>query len=146
MALSYQDYELARQKEFLATKSALMPVLRDNGIKYVAIDYTGYGDSGQIDTIAVYGKEATSLPDTAYDDTGRMDMPDVVVTLPEETGKKLADVLDQFGWDAAYVSFPGFETNEGGQGTVLIDVEADKVIVNHGFNIIQVEHDSREYE
>lgn len=141
---SWEEMERKQREHVRETKAALMPVLRDLNIKYVLVHYTGYGDSGQIEEVCCYGERDTA-PEDYWDDKGKIDTPDVVVTLPTETGKKLKDVLEEFGWQAAYSSNPGFENNEGGQGDVVIDVMEDTVTIEHDTNILTVEHSTSEF-
>lgn len=138
-----EEKRLARE-DLVHTKDALMPVLRSHGIRYAVINYNGYGDSGQIDNVTVYGPEREEAPEDAYDEAGAIAMPDVVVTLPEKTGQKLSDFLHDFGWRLAYDTNPGFEINEGGQGIIVIDVEAGTINIEHGTNVTEVHYSSHE--
>ena len=143
---NWERYEEQERTKVQRNKDALIPVLRSNGIKYVVIEYNGYGDSGQVEDVAVYGAHCEVQPENSYETEGRIDMPDVIAELPEEKGKKLQTVLEDFGWDTVTAHHGGFENNEGGQGQVLIDVEAGKVRIEHGDNYVEVHSSSTEIE
>ena len=47
---------------------------------------------------------------------------------------KLGDLearLADFVWEIAYNLHPGFEINDGGEGTLTWDVESDRINVDH---------------
>lgn len=142
----WEEERIERREELAREKHSVMTVLRDHGIKYVSISYNGYGDSGQIDEIKVYGAERTTAPDGPYDSEHAIDMPDVVVTLPEHTGQKLETLLDEYGWRLAYDTNPGFENNDGGQGTILFDVDENKITIEHGTNFTETHYSTHEIE
>jgi hypothetical protein len=71
----------------------------------VHAEYSGYGDSGDIE--------------------------DISVELPQ---------LRDFLWSLAYDLNPGFENDDGGQGTIYWDLETDVITVDHGNNYVQTDH------
>jgi len=100
----------------------------------IAIDYCGGGDSGNICGIDCDPKD---LKDLLED-----------ITLPEDIAASIGvssidceSLFDEIGWDAAYEHCPGFEINEGGQGTVTIswDEEMAQIMVkiDHECNVIE---------
>lgn len=140
----WEEERRKAQQDLRSTKDSLMPILNSLGIHYVVISYNGYGDSGQIEDIAVYGPGRKAPPDDTYDDDCRIEIPDAVVTLPEATGQKLKQFLDDYGWRLAYDTNPGFENNEGGQGTILIDVDERRITIEHGNNYVEVHTSTHE--
>ena len=91
----------ARQRE----RAELGDLLRVKGVERVEAGYDGYGDSGNVNHVAV-------SPDDA-------DL--------KELGTRLADFI----WATAYNLNPGFEIDDGGEGTMTWDVVKDRIDVKH---------------
>ena len=86
-------------------RASLLPKLRALGIEEIEGRYDGYADSGNVGDITIS---------------------------PE--GAQIADLeprLKDFVWDIAYNLNPGFEINEGGEGTVTWNVVDDRIDVDH---------------
>ncbi len=141
---SWEDMMKEYKAEAKRSKDALLPILKENGIKYAAISYNGYGDSGQVEQISVYSFDREDAPEDVYDGVCQIDIPKVNVTI-DGRPNNLEEHLSQIGWAMAYNAHPGFENNEGGQGTVIIDVDASKVTINHGINYTQIEDSTVEF-
>jgi len=94
------------------TRATLLSELRALGVTSIAVQYEGYGDSGNVEDVVV-------TPDT--------------ITLTEELRRRVED----FGWDFAYALSPGFENNEGGYGELTWALEADKIDVSHSNRYIE---------
>ena len=97
------------------TRAALVTELRALGVTRIAVQYEGYGDSGNVEDVVV-------TPDT--------------ITLTEELRRRVED----FGWDFAYALSPGFENNEGGYGELTWSLEADKIDVSHSNRYMALPH------
>ena len=93
--------EEARQRE----RIELRDLLRTKGVERVEAGYDGYGDSGNVNHVAVSPT-------------------DVEV-------KELATRLADFIWAIAYNLNPGFEIDDGGEGTLTWDIGKDRIDVNH---------------
>ena len=93
----------AQERE--AERTTLAETLRGAGAARIVAHYDGYGDSGNVHGITV-------SPDSA------------------EIGDIKARLAD-FVWDVAYGLNPGFENNDGGEGTVTWDIAADRIDVDH---------------
>ncbi len=86
-------------------RAALLAELRARGVEEVEAFYDGYGDSGNVNSVA-----------------GR----------PESAG--IGDIetrLMDFVWDVAYGLHPGFETNDGAEGSFTWNVAEDRIDVDH---------------
>lgn len=94
-------------------RAELLAKLRTKGIPCVTIDYSGYSDSGQVESIDP--KEA-NIPG-----------------------------LDDWAWQLAYDAHPGFENNEGGQGTLTWNVTTDTIELVHGDNYTSTEYTSSQF-
>ena len=93
--------EEARQME----RAELKDLLRAKGVERVEAGYDGYGDSGNVNHVAL--------------------SPAKVEVREMET--RLADFI----WATAYNLNPGFEIDDGGEGTLTWDVVKDRVDVKH---------------
>lgn len=91
----------ARQRE----RAELRDLLRTKGVERIDAGYDGYGDSGNVSHVTVSPTEV-----------------DV-----EELASRLADFI----WAIAYNLNPGFEIDDGGEGTLTWDIGKDRVDVNH---------------
>jgi len=88
-----------------AERAALLPLLRERGIQHIEAQYDGYGDSGNVSDIALTPEDATL----------------------DDLQSRVSDLV----WDVAYGLHPGFEINDGGEGTLTWDVVADRIDVDH---------------
>ncbi len=93
--------EEVRQRE----RVELRDLLRTKGVERVEAGYDGYGDSGNVNHVTVSPT-------------------DVEV-------KELATRLADFIWAIAYNLNPGFEIDDGGEGTLTWDIGKDRIDVNH---------------
>ncbi|MXY32579.1 MAG: hypothetical protein F4Y60_00495 [Boseongicola sp. SB0664_bin_43] len=93
--------EQARERE----RAQLADLLRAKGVERVEAGYDGYGDSGNVNHVAVSPKEIEI----------------------KELDTRLADFI----WATAYNLNPGFEIDDGGEGTLTWDVVKDRIDVRH---------------
>ena len=93
--------EEARQRE----RVELGDLLRTKGVERVEAGYDGYGDSGNVNHVAV--------------SPTRVEV--------KELDTRLADFI----WAVAYNLNPGFEIDDGGEGTLTWDLGKDRIDVNH---------------
>ncbi len=87
------------------TRTNLLADLCARGVEEVEAQYDGYGDSGNVNSVAVRPK--------------LVDIGDIEARLMD------------FVWDVAYGLHPGFEINEGGEGTLTWNVTEDRIDVDH---------------
>jgi hypothetical protein len=86
------------------------------GVSKVALEYSGGGDEGAIESSSFF-PEAVDVPN---------DLQALVVS-----------------WAEAVLP-SGWEINEGGQGTVAIDVASAKATIDHEYNVITTESETYE--
>ena len=98
------EREKARER-LKAERAGLLVALRALGIEEIEGCYDGYADSGNVQGIAV-------TPDG--------------VTLGE-----LEPRVSDFVWGMAYNLHPGFEVNDGGEGTLTWNVVEDRIDLDH---------------
>ncbi len=104
-------------------RSQIIPRLKRRGVATVRAYYSGYGDSGCIETVDYF--DANNQP--------------VKVPKPRSTTvPAIDDVLNDF--------LPGgFENNDGGQGEITIDVQAGTVTLEHQENFVEHHDSTMEY-
>lgn len=95
-------------------KAALITHLKTLGITSVSISYDGEGDEGQISDIeALEPVEVKVKLMTDCTPLGRH--------------RELTDALEHFAWKVLDEHHAGFEINDGGFGTITIDVAGNSV-------------------
>lgn len=114
-----------RQAQEDNAKKELAPhldALIKKGVRYVAVDYSGYGDSGGIDSVS-YLDEHSKPVDVGSDEANRHIEDYVYTLLPA-----------------------GFEINDGGQGTVTLDLVKRGYTMEHGQNYTETTSSTMEGE
>lgn len=94
-------------------------LLIGSGVATVKVEYSGQGDSGQIDDVSCFDAKGH-----------RVDDPFGSPTVAKQFEDFLYDVLDVRGWDV---------NNEGSQGNMEWDLKADEFTHHHETNVTQVE-------
>jgi len=125
----------ARRLLFDFNKQVLLETLRPLSAKDVVVTYAGNADSGQIDEVDV-------TPDTIDPDTIQVLMAGVHHMWNQETGthvsslvlesRDLRSALSDFCDEAIHIAgHDGYENNDGGQGTLTINVHDGAVDLEH---------------
>lgn len=105
-------------------RTVILPALLESGVANVEATYSGYGDSGAID--GVQYRDKTGI---------RVEREKIPAALTE----KLENVLYEF--------LPaGFEINDGGQGTLTLDVQTGTVKLEHEENYTESTSSTDEWE
>jgi hypothetical protein len=104
-------------------RSEILPRLAQHRVTNIEAAYSGYGDSGAIDGI--------QFRDSAGQRVDRANLPNNVI-------EQLESCIYEF--------LPaGFEINDGGQGTVLLDTQTAKVTLNHQETYTETRDSNREF-
>ena len=104
-------------------RTEIMPALLKSGVANVEAAYSGYGDSGAID--------GTQFHDPSGQRVDRATIPTLVV-------EQLENCIYEF--------LPsGFEINDGGQGTLTLDVPTGRITLAHQENYTESRDSTREY-
>jgi hypothetical protein len=124
-----------RLRVALANRKLLHTILTGLGVIRVTCTYSGYGDSGQIDDLDIFGgtdgfkrldevlwKKVSSLTDTR---------PGVLAV------DSVHNALQEMFWDLLMSTHPGFENNEGGQGEFEWLLPEDELKLDHNENVIE---------
>ena len=105
-------------------RTVILPALLESGVANVEASYSGYGDSGAIDGVQYRDKSGVRV------ETG---------TIPASLKEQLENVLYEF--------LPaGFEINDGGQGTLTLDVQTGTVKLEHQENYTESTSSTDEWE
>jgi hypothetical protein len=105
-------------------RSEIIPALMASAVANVEAAYSGYGDSGAIDGVQFRDKSGLRVE--------REKIPTVLT-------EKLENVLYEF--------LPaGFEINDGGQGTLTLDVQAGTVKLEHEENYTEGTSSTNQWE
>ena len=104
-------------------RDQILPQFRRLGVANIEVAYSGYGDSGAIDGVQYRGPTGI-----------RVDRASIPAQLVEDLES------------CVYTYLPaGFEINDGGQGTLTIDVQASKVTLTHETNYTASESTTKEF-
>ena len=112
-------------------REKLLTKLREMGVTDIEVEYSGYGDSGQLESTTYTPKIGT---DVDFD------------SIPPFWGngdpikRNLDSAVSDFVWDVISGHYGGFENNEGGGGTVIWDVANDKITLEHYWYIQETDH------
>jgi ABC-type uncharacterized transport system permease subunit len=120
----FHQTEQARLSEAKTRLRAdILPVLAKHRVANIEAAYSGYGDSGAIDGIQYRDKAGVRVDRT---------------TLPAPVIEQLENVLYEF--------LPsGFEIDDGGQGTLTLDVQTAKITLRHQENYTSTMDSTQEY-
>ena len=117
----YRMDMLRRREAALRTFAReVVPGLAAAGVRRVDIEYSGYGDSGAIDCITAYG-----------------DGDEEIVAISQSARSDIEEL--------AYELLPGgFENNEGGEGTLKLDLVKGAYHLHHGQRVVETEWSDEE--
>lgn len=108
-----QEREAAAQ-QLAENRARLLATLQDLAVQGIAAAYEGYGDEGNVHSVK-------ATPDEVMLDCD------------------LEEEIKDFVWELAYSLDPEFETNEGGDGEVNWDIDADSISVTHNKHHLETE-------
>jgi len=105
-----------------ASREAIFDALVAIGAERIEITFDGYGDSGQIDNVAVTGRSETL--------TGEVTVMCAPWTSSNETQKcKLADAVEDLCYALLEQERAGWQDNDGAYGTFVFDVATRTVML-----------------
>jgi hypothetical protein len=139
-----KKYREEQEQRAESARSKLMHALQAAGVKKVVASFDGYGDSGNVETIAY---------EPATDGSAEVsDSPHQVTDWPQD-GEPQRTVrnytLDELVEEVCYAllgtGHPGWEINSGSYGEFLIDPAANSVRLTFNERIESVETSEEEY-
>ena len=105
-------------------RTQIIPRLAQHRVANIEVAYSGYGDSGAIDGL--------QFRDAAGQRVYRESLPQNVIEELE---------------NCVYSFLPsGFEINDGGQGTLTLDVATGRVSIQHQANVTETRDSTREFD
>ncbi len=124
------------------TKAQLYGKLAKLGITSVLIKYDGCGDSGCIENIQALGADklevtlpersvAIDIVESKYDSTTRR-----FVTVNARRTVPIREAIENWCYDLLAQHFPGWEINEGSDGTIELDVVKQTATLEHDENVM----------
>lgn len=138
MATDWKAVDEMKSSCLVQTLANVCEKLKEHGIDLVTTEYSGGGDSGDYEPAISYAnKKEVSVPsvevkkfrpvikwDTETDGW-------VAVEIEEKTGD-LLDVVEELMAEAVEIRHSGWYNNDGGEGTVALNVEKQTINVHHG--------------
>lgn len=123
IAQMQQAEERERRQTTDRLRDQILPRFTSLGVSSVEVAYSGYGDSGAID--GVQYRDIAGI---------RVDRASIPVKLVEDLESCVYEFLP-----------PGFEINDGGQGSLTIDVQLAKVTLTHETNYTASDSTTKEF-
>ena len=105
-------------------RTEIIPALLKSGVANIEAAYSGYGDSGAIDGVQYRDKSGVLV-----------EREKIPATLTEQLENTLYDFLPA-----------GFEINDGGQGTLTLDVQDGRITLQHQEYEVVSNDSTREWE
>ena len=131
-----QQLEIEKQEDKRKMQAAV-ELLRKHKAVSVGVEYSGAGDSGCLDSVHIY---ARTFEENELFDVGYSEVDESAEKAVEQMGKNF---LDDLGWALVELIVPGgYEINDGGQGTIVLDVASGRILNSHGTN--HTEYDNNE--
>ncbi len=106
-------------KNFLSTVSRKL----DQSVARIEVDYSGAGDSGNIDAVHFISKKGE---ESEMDD------------------KEVREAVEEFAYAQLEEHYGGWEINDGSQGKMTIDVTNGKASFEHEWNVMETQEDNKE--
>src|ERR1035441_1962565 len=133
-------------EDLLRNKAAVMSARAAAGITSVTVAFDGYGDSGQIESIAAQSGEVTvQLPDSFVaivdsDDEGTSSSDENAAESDGDT--PLAEAIESLCYEYLEEAHGGWEVNDGAYGTFVFTVPDGSVVLDFNLRF----SDSENYE
>jgi len=119
---------------------ALRACLTPEGITRIEMRYDGFGDDGQVEDVELYRGDTPLSPDDALFGM-QLEVPTYQRYGEEGEGTikgSVREVLDYLAMDIIDIEHDGYENDDGGYGTILIDLTAvadsETAAINHEHN------------
>ncbi len=108
-----------------ANKADLFAVLAGADIATVTVEFDGYGDSGQIESVDAVGKDGVSCELPAPSITIRRALWGEPEPVSEEM--TVTEAVERLAYDLLGGAHPGWEINDGSYGSFVFDVAAGAI-------------------
>ena len=117
-------------------KIQILKALKKIKAKQVEVSYSGSGDSGQVDSVRVFGAKnkelATNVKIPFITETQTFDKDkNQWVRHLQKVSMTLEKALEDLAYDSVYIHHAGWENNDGASGFVSIDVSKGTFSLQH---------------
>lgn len=119
----------ATERCITENKTRLFPLLAAAGIATITVEYEGSGDSGAVENITIVDAEGNPMPLPAGE---------VTMQSPNWNGKEISEhpaaidvAVENLAMDAVECRHGGWENNEGGRGSITLDIAGNRIEVEH---------------
>lgn len=125
----YKADEKRERRRLASAKRTILSALKAASIAAVEIAYDGEGDNGQVGDMQATGTNGKPVPLNGS----------VVASLQGVRRKyEIGEALDLYTWDVLQHFHSSFQDNDGGFGTLRIDVSSGTIILDHNARIVDV--------
>lgn len=133
----------------------MVDLMRANDLKYYAAEYSGDGDSGSINYTCLSNETLSGHNFDPTPDDILQKIKDIKVEdkeFPESIppyshdGLLCRTLMDALEHCAEYLLPSGYETNDGGQGVLILNAEAGEVEIEAGINYTDVSYSTLSYD
>lgn len=132
------EREAETRRRIAGQKAAILARAKHHHVSRIEVTYNGEGDNGYIENINGYRRRQVSEVDDGEDAQLLIDL--TVMKDPADIQEPtLADLVDDFMWEVIGVEHDGFENNDGGSGTLVIDVDAGTAKLTRNDNYVAME-------
>jgi hypothetical protein len=107
-------------KQIVTLKTSVIPKLAELGVRKLTVHYSGSGDEGFIDSIE-------------FEPDG--------VAIPPELQEQISDLADEF----LYAEHGSWGDGDGATGTIVIDPIEGKIVNEHGWYLMDVNYETKEF-
>jgi uncharacterized protein DUF6878 len=129
---SYKAQQAERQARLQQIKTFVIDQLRKHGVHSVHVEYDGENDSGQTNGIVAFDADKRTVDlNSLTIDLPADDDPSGALLALLTAPRSLYKLVDNFTWEILGAYHDGFWNNDGGHGTLTIDVEAGTVSLEH---------------
>jgi len=139
---SYLAQEAARTALFEtlrpANQAAIFDALTSAGVVTLVVNFDGYGDSGQIESLDARGPEGEIvMPDTSVIYASPSYGDDAAAVVHRTI--KLAEAIETLCYDLLRQTHAGWENNDGAFGDFVFDVAARTISLDHNDRYTAIE-------
>jgi hypothetical protein len=136
----YKAEQAERQARLPEIKTFVLDQCRRNGVRSVHIEYDGENDNGQTNGILGFDADHKRVELTSLTAEPPADDHPLCAHLRQLIGTgSLLELADNITWEILGVHHDGFWNNDGGCGTLTIDVDAGTVSLEHSNQYVNVD-------
>ena len=131
----YDAEQKAKREDLIVRKNCVIAFLKSLGVGRVEIVYDGEGDSGQIEAITPFAVDGTTM------DIGQLKITDpkqCEAVTGRDSVETVSAILEYFAWHLLDAYHGGFENNEGGYGSITMDVATGTVSLDHNDRFVEI--------